>query len=256
MAGIRFVITVVVLTLALFVEYAFSDGGVLRWLMSLNSTAPAAESTAAVEAPAAQAQRPAPRPAPAEPEPAPVVEEPAKVAHASKWVALPIETSFEDEGMGWEYDPRGGDGIGARTTDGAHDGRYSVFSLASSAANRGWPGWVGMTRLPVAPGQTYVFRAWAASADGASAWLDIGMYDKSGTWLGGRSSGCAEERPRPGGWERLELRYVNDDPRVAWVRLSLLHCLNHSEGYETTLYFDDVSFAAAAGPRAPAGSSE
>ena len=100
----------------------------------------------------------------------------------------------------------------------------------------------------VEPGRAYVFRAFAASNDGASAWLDIGLYDDSGAWLGGRSSGCARERPRAGRWEPIELRYVNDDPRVAWVRLSLLHCLNHSAGEVTTLHFDDASFAAAAGP--------
>ncbi len=247
MAGLRVAIAIVVLTLALFVEYAFTSGGALRWLMGASSrpATPEQAREAPVEEHRAKAARPkeAPRPAPAVATPP----EPAKIARANQWVALPIETSFEDEAIGWEYDARGGDGIGARTTDAAHDGRYAVFSQASAAANRGWPGWVGMTRHAVEPGRTYVFRAWAASGDGASAWLDIGLYDASGAWLGGRSSGCVEGRPRPDRWEALELRYANDDPRVAWVRLSLLHCLNHSEGYVTTLYFDDASFAAAPG---------
>ena len=55
----------------------------------------------------------------------------------------------------------------------------------------------------------------------------------------------SRERPRRGAWEVLELRYANDDPRVAAVDLVLLQCLNHTAGRTTTVYFDDASFALA-----------
>jgi hypothetical protein len=237
--GLRFPIAIVVITLALLVEYAFSTGGVLRWLMGAMS-APQTP----VEAPPTAAPAPKPKPP----------KQPAKVARAATVAdeldALPVEASFEaEEYPVFAFDARGGDGIGARSADGAHGGSFSLFSQASSAANRGWPGWETPRRYAVTTGRTYVFRAYAASPDGASAWLDIGLYDKSNAWLGGRSTGCSRERPGGRGWELLELRYVNDDPRVTSVRLGLLQCLNYSMGRTTTLYFDDVSFAGAERPQ-------
>ncbi len=235
---------VVVITLALFVEYAFSRGGVLRWLISTTSSPQPAPVMAQAPPPAEPAPRPTPQPAPVA-KPAPAAKSPAPTAELD---ALPVETSFEEgEYPVFAFDARGGDGIGARSTDGAHGGSFALFSQASSAANRGWPGWQGTRRYAVTPGRTYLFRAYAASPDGASAWLDIGLYDKSGTWLGGRSTGCSRERPGGRGWDLLELRYLNDDPRVASVQLGLLQCLNHSMGRTTTLYFDDVGFAGAKG---------
>ena len=240
-AGIRFVMTVVAVTLALFIEYAFSKGGVLRWLMGATS-APDAPVMSEAAPPPAEAPPQTPKPAPAKPQ-----AKVAAVAPATNELdALPVETSFEPEEYPvFAFDARGGDGIGARSTDGARGGSYALFSQASSAANRGWPGWESTRLYAVTPGRTYVFRAYAASPDGASAWLDIGLYDKANTWLGGRSTGCSRERPARGGWELLELRYANDDPRVKAIRLGLLQCLNYSMGRSTTLYFDDVSFAGA-----------
>ena len=244
-AGIRFLIAVVVIPLALLVEYAFSDGGVLRWLMRATSTAEVAP--AAPEPPVATVvERAAPSEpaktviAPPPPPPPPARPQVAATAAAAP-MTLPVSSSFEDEQSGWSYDARGGDGIGARTTDVTHSGRYALFSQASESANRGWPGWIGASRLAVAPGRAYVFRAWASSPDGGNAWLDIQLYDRAGTPLGGRSTGCVTGRPGAG-WEPLELRYVNDEPGVASVRLSLLQCLNTTAGRTTTLYFDDASF--------------
>jgi hypothetical protein len=247
-AGIRFLIAVVVLVLALFVEYAVTDGGVLRRLTGAarpSRDAPAAEASRPPESPRAEAPAapvaPPPAPPPASPPPT------ARPGPARPPVfltnELPLRASFEDGEEGWGYDARGGDGLGARTSDAARAGRFALLSQASEAAQRGWPGWLHGTRVKVAPGATYVFRAWAASPDGGNGWLDLQLVDAANTYLGGRSTGCSRERPGRQ-WELLELRYVNDDPRVASVQLALLHCLNHTRGRATTLYFDDVSFAA------------
>lgn len=242
-AGLRFLIALALVSLALVVEYAFTDGGVLRWVLGA-SAAPAP--VASMPAPAPTPIEPAdPRPAVPAPPPRPARSMPAATIVPAA-AALPFDSSFEDGNDGWSFDARGGDGIGARTGDAAHDGSFALFSQASSAANRGWPGWEGSARYAVTSGATYVFRAYAASPDGGNAWLGIQLHDAAGTWLGGRSTGCARERPRRGAWELLELRYVNDNPRVATVALELLHCLNHSAGRATTVYFDDASFALAA----------
>ena len=250
-AGLKFVMTLAIVTLALFIEYTFSKGGVLRWLLS-ETSAPEAPVMAEAEPPPAEPPRLVTQLATPKPRPAPVAP-PAKVATLSpathEFDALPVETSFEPEEYPvFAFVERGGDGIGARSTDGAHSGSFALFSQASSAANRGWPGWQSTRVYAVTPGRTYLFRAYAASPDGASAWLDIGLYDQANAWLGGRSTGCSRERPGRG-WELLELRYVNDDPRVKSIRLGLLQCLNYSMGRSTTLYFDDVSFTGAEGAR-------
>ena len=214
----------------------------LRWLEGARSAPqPAPEVTAppAAVAPEPEARRPAPPP------PAPRAAKPPKVATAPAVAdtvdALPVETSFEDPDFAFVFDARGGDGFGARSGDLAHAGNFALFSQASSAANRGWPGWQGR-RYAVTPGRTYVLRAWAVSPDGANAWLDLGLYDRAGAWLGGRSTGCSRERPGQK-WQLLELRYVNDKPGVTSIRPALLHCLNHTKGRSTTLFFDDVSLA-------------
>jgi hypothetical protein len=232
--GIRFLMALVILTAALLAEYAFTRGGVLRWL--LGATAPQVEVGAAPAAPATPRAPPAPAPA-ATPAPRPA---PRPMAAGT----LPVAASFEDDEAGWAYDARGGDGLGARTMDTAYNGHFSLFSQASDGAHRGWPGWFGAARYALTPGRAYVFRAWAASPDGGNAWLDLALYDAAGTWLGGRSTGCSRERPGRD-WQPLELRYAGDDPRVASVGIALLHCLNHTRGRTTTVYFDDVRFEAA-----------
>lgn len=128
--------------------------------------------------------------------------------------------------------------------DTAYNGHFALYAQASEAANRGWPGWFDGARYKVAQGRRYVFRARATSPDGGNAWLDIQLYDRAGTWLGGRSTGCSRERPGRD-WQLLELRYTVDDPRVDSVGLALLQCLNHTRGRMTSVYFDDVTFAGA-----------
>ena len=236
-AGIRFLIALAMVSLALVLEYAFTRGGVLRWVLGVR-TASQPVAPAPTEPVAPQRAEPAPPP------PRPARTEPA-AAVSTATATLPFGSSFEEEDHGWVFDARGGDALGARTGDAAHGGRFALLSQASVAANRGWPGWQSPARYAVAPGATYLFRAHAASPDGGNAWLGIQLYDKSGTWVGGRSTGCARERPRAGAWERLELRYANDDPRVVAVDLVLLQCLNHTAGRTTTVYFDDASFALA-----------
>jgi hypothetical protein len=235
--GIRFLMALVVLTAALLVEYAFTKGGVLRWLVGATAPTESSPSQAAPPLPPPEvARREARRstpPAPAAPPPAP-----------TPTGTLPVTSSFEDDEAGWAYDAKGGDGLGARTMDAAYNGHFSLFSQASASANRGWPGWHTRAQFALDSGGTYVFRARAISPDGGNGWLDLHLLDASGTWLGGRSTGCSRERPGTQ-WDELELRYVNDDPRVASVRLGLLQCLNHSKGRATTIYFDDVRFEAA-----------
>ena len=163
-AGLKFVMTLAVIMLALFIEYAFSKGGVLRWLAG-ESSAPEAPVMNEAAPPPAETSRPAPQPAarPATPGPAPA-QPPARVATLSPATheldALPVETSFEPEEYPvFAFDARGGDGIGARSTDAAHTGSFALFSQASSAANRGWPGWQSTRVYAVTPGRAYLFRA-------------------------------------------------------------------------------------------------
>lgn len=237
--GIRFLMALVILTVALLVEYAFTQGGVLRWLVGATAQQEPAPVVTTLPAPeverieARRQQPPAPPARTAPPAPAPI---PAGT--------LPVASSFEDDEAGWMFDAKGGDGFGARTMDAAYNGHFSLFSQASAGANRGWPGWHTQASYALAPAGTYVFRARAISPDGANGWLDLQLLDAAGTWLGGRSTGCSREHPGRQ-WQALELRYVNDDPRVASVRLGLLQCLNHSKGRTTTVYFDDVRFEAA-----------
>lgn len=242
----RGVITFFVIVLALLVEYALTDGGVLRWIMSATATKPVTQ--AMPETPAAPEPQPQPQPRPesqSQPPPPPPPPAQARLQAEPQLPqpgTLPVSNSFEDENLDWRYDARGGDGFGARSGDAGRNSQHSLMSQASDGANRGWPGWRHDKRYPVTPGTTYVFRAHAVSPDGGNGWLDLQLYDKAGTWLGGRSNGCLRDRLASGGWTEMELRFTADDPKVASVELALLQCLNHSKGRMATVYFDDMSF--------------
>ena len=172
-------------------------------------------------------------------------------------VNLAPNTSFEEgdnSPAGWVSQQRGTDASFELDAGVAHGGKQSIKIMASRAGTAGFPGWQMEEAIPIDTDGVYEFSAYYYVTDvGLSPWIEIGLFDVSGTHMGGLSTGTSSLLPSPNQWFRAGLtldpaRFGDVFPReIAAAKLGLRLSLNYefvglTEGTVTTINYDDVIF--------------
>ena len=179
----------------------------------------------------------------------------AATGSATVLVNLAPNPSFEkgeDSPEGWTPQQRRADATLEWDTAIAHGGRHSIKITGSRGAGSGFPGWETQEKIPIDSEEVYEFSAWYYITDiGVSPWMDMRIYDSTGTYKGGVSTGTSSVRPAPNQW--LHWVYTFNPsasrifPDIAEVKLGLRLSFNYEiagvpEGTVTTITYDDVFF--------------